>query len=276
MYSSLIKFNYDFLPYFRKISDIVTDKLDIKWIEYTRIYKNGKRFYISNNQEWFKYFIQNKLYEDQEHNAILLDCVNRKYTLWAGLNDNKVLSGYFKNDMWNGIIYSLEQNENFIDLFSLSSNIEKKYLNNLYINNTDIIKKSILFFKLEVYRYLPIEDDKFLFKTECPNVLPMTTHPDIPPKLIDEFYEQTKINRYYFNIEKCEFYLTRMEFMCLTFLSQGLSIKEIANACLISPRTVETHINSIKLKTGKTNRCDLISILNNSPLDFSKDYVKRI
>jgi len=94
--------------------------------------------------------------------------------------------------------------------------------------------------------------------------------------MIDNFYKQTKVGRYYFNMEGLEFYLTRMEFMCLTLMSQGNSIKEVANKCSISPRTVESHVNSIKLKTGQTNRCGIISILNHSPFDFSKEYVNRI
>lgn len=276
MSSDIIKFNKDFSPHLENISDILLKNLDIHFFEYTRLYKTGSRFYISNNQNWFEYFIANNFQDDDDYNQILWGGIKRKYTLWTGLPDNEVLSGYFKNNMWNGLIYSLKNNENYIDLFSFSSTIENKHVNNLYINNKDIIKKVVIIFKNEIHKNLPLGDDKFLLKTHDRKNLSVDNTSLISSEMIDNFYKQTKVGRYYFNMEGLEFYLTRMEFMCLTLMSQGNSIKEVANKCSISPRTVESHVNSIKLKTGQTNRCGIISILNHSPFDFSKEYVNRI
>jgi len=276
MNSKIIKFNNDFRPCLSIISDVLLKNLDIHWFEYTRLYKTGNRFYLSNNQNWFEYFLKNNFQDDYDYNNILWSASKRKYTLWVALNDNKVLSGYFKNNMWNGLIYSFRHNDDYIDLFSFSTTIKNKHVNNLYINNTDIINKAIMFFKNEIYKKLPIGDDKFLLKTHSHRDLSDDITPSISSKMIDNFYNQTKVGRYYFNVGELDFYLTRMEFMCLTLMSHGNSVKNIANKCSISPRTVETHINSIKIKTGTTNRSGLISILNNYPFNFSKEYVGRI
>lgn len=276
MYNNIINLNNSFVPYLEKISDILTDTLSIRWFEYNRLYKDGNRFYISNNKKWFEYFIKNNFQDDVEYNQILWGGMKRKYTLWVGLQENKVLSGYFRNNMWNGLNYTFKKEENYLDLFSFSSTIEEKQVNNIYINSKDILNKAILVFNNEIHKELPLGDDSFLLKPRSYKGLLFDDAPLISTEMIDNFYEQTKIDRYYFNIGSEEFYLTRMEFMCLTLISHGESIKGVANKCSISPRTVESHINSIKLKTGKTSRSGIISILNHSPFDLSKDYIKRI
>lgn len=276
MYNNIIKFNNSFVPYLEKISDILMDTLSIRWFEYNRLYKDGNRFYISNNKKWFEYFIKNNFQDDVEYNQVLWGGMKRKYTLWVGLQENKVLSGYFRNNMWNGLNYTFKKEENYLDLFSFSSTIEEKQVNNIYINSKDILNKAILVFNNEIHKELPLGDDSFLLKPRSHKGLLLDDAPLISTEMIDNFYEQTKIDRYYFNIGSEEFYLTRMEFLCLTLISHGDSIKGVANKCSISPRTVESHINSIKLKTGKTSRSGIISILNNSPFDLSKDYIKRI
>ncbi|MBP6985443.1 MAG: helix-turn-helix transcriptional regulator [Alphaproteobacteria bacterium] len=43
--------------------------------------------------------------------------------------------------------------------------------------------------------------------------------------------------------------LTMREIECLSYLTTGKSAKEIARLINISPRTVETHISNIRLKT---------------------------
>ena len=53
-----------------------------------------------------------------------------------------------------------------------------------------------------------------------------------------------------------DFGLTRRELEVLELISQGLSNKEIANR-LISPRTAETHVQNILIKTGYASRTQL-------------------
>ena len=47
-----------------------------------------------------------------------------------------------------------------------------------------------------------------------------------------------------------ELSLSNKEIECCYYLSKGLSIKGVANKMLLSPRTIETHLNNIKLKSN--------------------------
>jgi len=57
-------------------------------------------------------------------------------------------------------------------------------------------------------------------------------------------------------------YITGQELACVQLLLQGATIKQIADLLKISPRTVETYFNRIKLRTGFTNKADFSSIIS--------------
>ncbi|OJX12817.1 MAG: hypothetical protein BGO77_04950 [Caedibacter sp. 37-49] len=54
------------------------------------------------------------------------------------------------------------------------------------------------------------------------------------------------------------FHLTKREFECLSWLSEGMTAKEMAIKMNISHRTVEQYVKSIKEKTHLYKRSQLI------------------
>lgn len=63
---------------------------------------------------------------------------------------------------------------------------------------------------------------------------------------------------YILNAEHCPFQLTERQETCLFLLVRGKSLKEIARALQISPRTVEDHLELIKDKLGCETKRDLV------------------
>ncbi len=57
-------------------------------------------------------------------------------------------------------------------------------------------------------------------------------------------------------------HLSNSEKECLKLWANGYTIKEIGKERLISPRTVETHLNRIKEKTGLNYKNELIKSWN--------------
>lgn len=53
--------------------------------------------------------------------------------------------------------------------------------------------------------------------------------------------------------------LTRREFQILQFVAQGYSAKEAAQMIGIAPRTVEGHIDTMKLKLRARNRAHMVT-----------------
>jgi DNA-binding NarL/FixJ family response regulator len=54
--------------------------------------------------------------------------------------------------------------------------------------------------------------------------------------------------------------LTTREQQVLEFVAQGLSAKEVAQEIDIAPRTVERHIENVRLKIRARNRTHMVSL----------------
>ena len=56
-----------------------------------------------------------------------------------------------------------------------------------------------------------------------------------------------------------DFLLTRREIQILELVAQGFSAKEVAQSIAIAPRTVEGHIDTIRLKLQARNRAHMVT-----------------
>ncbi|WP_417905376.1 hypothetical protein [Candidatus Tisiphia endosymbiont of Micropterix aruncella] len=83
------------------------DNFNITYFEYIQISNEGKAFYISTNNDWLKFSLEHKMFEDAEHVRLCSIARNCKfrYVLWnpLKLEETKLLSMYRKYDIWNGI-----------------------------------------------------------------------------------------------------------------------------------------------------------------------------
>ncbi|HKR16560.1 helix-turn-helix transcriptional regulator [Rhizorhapis sp.] len=59
--------------------------------------------------------------------------------------------------------------------------------------------------------------------------------------------------------QDAQLWLTPREVQVLTCIATGLSAKEIAKKLAIAPRTVERHIDHIRLKTRTKNRSHMVA-----------------
>ncbi len=72
------------------------------------------------------------------------------------------------------------------------------------------------------------------------------------------FSEKTVYNK------SISFSLSTRENECLYYLSQGYTLKEIAKTLNLSPRTIETFINKLKIKTRIYKKSELIDLYKNN------------
>ncbi len=62
--------------------------------------------------------------------------------------------------------------------------------------------------------------------------------------------------------------LSPKELQCLDLIGAGFTIKEIAQKLLLSPRTIETHLNHIKTKTGICYKSELVKFYRSNQLIY--------
>ncbi len=71
---------------------------------------------------------------------------------------------------------------------------------------------------------------------------------------------------YYILIHHQIFKITMRQAECLTYLSMGKTVKQIANSIGCSHRTVNDHINAMKYKLGLYSTTRLIDCFWNNPI----------
>ena len=158
-------------------------------------------------------------------------------------------------DMWNGIsIYFITKDS--IEGCAFGGSLEKTELTEFYLNNLDILKRFFMYFKSAAKDIIDISDKNktiditFHDKTQNP-------YRADPEKLL-EFNKKILTKKYCLSTGQKEFNLSLREIECLLYKSQGLTAKQIARECNISPRTVETHFNKILFKSGLEHMNQLI------------------
>ncbi len=65
---------------------------------------------------------------------------------------------------------------------------------------------------------------------------------------MQDFYMNTQIKKYYFELDGNQGSLTNREWICLRHLVKNYSARQIAEKLNLSPKTIETYLRSIRMK----------------------------
>jgi len=244
------------------------DNLGISYFEYVKISAEGNIFYLCTNKKWLEFSLEHKMFDDKEHVELcsMAKKFNQRYALWNCLNLEKtcLLSKYYEHNIWNGFSINEASGEDF-NIYSFATTKENNSLNDFFVKNINLFDHYITYFKQKI---------KFLVSD---NVLP---HIKGTPLLkdtgeinayyysynIERFLEEISIKSLVLKANEKKIHLTKRELLCLRLLAIGKTMKEIGNELSISPRTVESHLNVIKAKTGMIFKNQLISFYENNPI----------
>lgn len=218
-------------------------------------YEHIAHFTISNNVPWVKQHLLNcnylgKSFLDRIHKANIgltkcyswqVDPHNPK-----GLPESGIRTGFN--------VY--EQKEGYLEVSSFCSKMLDHSLMHNCINHLDSLKKFITYFKTKAGDLIDTSDsNKLSYFQEIYEPVDLNT-PFLPKANLDIFLEKIKLNKFYLGKGN---HLSKREMECISCLSQGKSLKETATAMGISPRTVETYLNTAKTKID-CNTSQLVSL----------------
>lgn len=247
------------------------DATGLTYFNFVRIYKNNKRISLSNNKAWMKFVFSTrekyKLFDE------LLLYKHRNYVIWDLVpeiyNDELMLCANKQFNIAHGVTFIARQ-EGFIEFFYFGTLRENYNMNHYYVNNKDIFKAFILFFKDKAHEIIIEAESELIPSTSNGSIYNKTLEGDQLLADIDDinrrklFFDMCHINRFYLGGSFKHIYLSLREAECITFLLDGFSPKEIALRMHISDRTVEKHIDSVKRKTKCSFRNELLNKLKDS------------
>lgn len=255
----------------QEICNPLLASIGITYFNYIKIYnKDCSRELLTNNPDWIDHFYKNALYAsigtvDIEH------LLPKGYFLWSEMDtkDPIYLQGRDIFNIDNGVSFVIKRDD-VTYLYIFGSSRDKHEINNFYAANIDILQRFIHYFtdigqdiinESKNHRiYLPIQQK--INTNRVNNIV-------VSDNLRKQFFENSKINRYFLLNESDSLYLTNKQAEIAKLFTNGLTSKKIAKVVGISHRTVEGYLLDIKHKIqDETNQAlskdQLIQMLRNS------------
>ena len=255
------------MEYTRKLNKLPTERLEkafshllsafnISFFSYEKYIKNRGLLHLSNNANWTQFRHDTGLWDCSTLKTETKNLIIRipKYYAWCGKKpkpNHTLYNALYTHNIWYGISRYFKT-ENEIEIIRIGSSIENPLSESFYLENIGDIEKSFDHFKKENLDILYNYED----------IVPI----DLPYLWKNKPTENTQFNnskdRFIVSYDGKIIPLTPRETDIGYCLVRGYTSKKTACHLGISQRTVEFHINNIKLKTGLHFKSQLVSALN--------------
>jgi len=233
----------------------------INFFIYRSFLQDGRIIYLTNNYDWLLHRVEKLPWTSctlkKEYHLFLEK--NFSCFLWAGQPDTEdlIYNHLYNFDIWNGLsIY--EKYNNDLNIWGFASTLSNNTVLDLYINKTNLFAEWISAFKTTR-----------VYLNRFNSILKLDESSFIPKKYATSHnHDIKKYSRAYnINISHTEINVTKRELESILLLSKGLSVKQVSAILQLSPRTVETYINSLKTKTNYSSTSTLIEDFLKNPLN---------
>lgn len=256
------------------------EKTVIKGLQFQKIYLNGSRSVLNSNFDFLHHaFIKSTAVMKKTYTPLLIN-QNERYCFletWIENITNKNMYNVYSKlyaekqnlfgvrnqfSIWN-------KNQNYLENFSFWVNENTINANSFYINNLNLLEQFRLYF-LDKAKSLIEASDKELIVRPWRDINSDVVHIDGTNNIFTyvrskDYVTNDKLSlmpqKIHFKISGIDKYITKKELECALKLMQGKNNLEIANSLFVSPRTVETHLNSLRNKINVSNRQQLIDFL---------------
>lgn len=259
--------------------------LNFTAFSYALISKDGRNFVLCSNPEHYeRYYLDGVFIKDP--------CCNRAQThlqnvnVWAAIlnrNDPEQLSVYeqqIKDNMYNGICIKVNTDFGY-ETYDFATNIKDSAILNKWLSHLHLLKTFIAAFKLKYDKIIEKNRDNFIFLPDYigedffsePNIIVTATEEmtneayeayPVPANYSIEFATKihssvTERGKHSLLISGQEIILTQREYDCLACVLAGKTAKETADELLLSYRTVENYLETVKQKTSSRSKLELLS-----------------
>ncbi len=234
------------------------ENFNITTFIYGRVFYDGSYLLLSNNMAWFENWLLNvhSITGSVLHSTLLETPTNGfYYKMWPSDPSDKIITLNNSYNIWNG--FSVNRRlEDSLELWSFGTENEDIKFYNFYLNNITLLNRFCLSFNDKCADIIAPTDNNRLavFKEH----LDLTYHENISfTQKYNEIIGLTDIEKYPLKTKRGSIYISKREFECMFYLSQGKTAKEIGRSLNLSYRTIQFYIENIKRKTGYQSKSAL-------------------
>lgn len=259
--------------FIKEICEPILHSIGLTYFNYIKIYNDDcSRELLSSNPEWIKHFYKHALYETTETIAIE-HFFSKEYFLWSemDLQSPIYLHGRDFFNIDHGISFVIKRpGLTYLYIFATHRNHHNIY--NVYIRDIELLRRFIHYFTDRAQVILKEVEQHKIYLPKKPNLDHAYRYDlGLSAQIKKQFFEKTKINRYFLLNESDNLYLTKRQAECATLFIKGYTSKQISRAMGVSHRTVEGYLHDIKHKVQDElqrvlSKDQLVKILRNSNL----------
>jgi DNA-binding CsgD family transcriptional regulator len=222
---------------------------------FMRGYPNGTFLDLGTHLPWATLFFENFYQLKYEKKDMEMHTFFREgMALWDHNPENKIWQEGKEFSLGHGISIAKHTNA-YVDIYAFYTTQNNHKMNDFYINHLTILEKFILYFNEKAQSLIKKADNNRFIMPDKYREKSVKKVSDTA--LIQEFLIRIGKERHSLNTVSYK-PLTYKELECLAWLCMGKSSEEIALILNRSKRTIETHINNMKIKLNCTKATSLI------------------
>lgn len=234
-------------------SSAILKRYDFNYFQYLTVYDDGSYSILSNQGEYLEFAFD---YARLNNCQAIFSHINQKeilsktsyYFLWDFNLPSNALNIARSWNVNSGLTF-VERYPNYYNMIAFAAPISHVNPVDTYLNNINQLQAFIQNFK---------HDKKDLINAaqKIRIALPPTQQDTNLHKML--LCDKSQVQKMPVFWKDKVFHLTPQERICLKYLSQGQSIKSIANNMGLSARTIETYLQRIKNRMGIVSKNDLL------------------
>lgn len=231
--------------------------LGIHQFSYIKKFADGKRINLSNVPQWIDDYYNLDLYKSSLFEGLPLK-PQSKFDIWLGDYD---LDIYRHGKMYYNTSHSItitEANSKYCETFLFATTPDNPYAINTLANHIDLLYHFIAYLKDQAMKLFQEAEKHRLYLVECETVLASQQNTIPFNKLINQFYQSTRVYKYSLELQNGQkVKITDREIDCLNHLLQNKNAAETAKLMNLSRRTVESYLENIRLKCDCNSKSEL-------------------
>ncbi|OJW47101.1 MAG: hypothetical protein BGO67_10345 [Alphaproteobacteria bacterium 41-28] len=253
------------LEYLKSLTGIVDSfcqplkSVGIQFFTYSRLYEGGKGIFLCNNDQWYETKFQNDLF-DQNGFVTVRNLYRNDFTksIFTGApsKEIKLLEFLYNLDFWNSIdLYKYE--EEYKEVFHFASNRENVQIMNFYVNNISFLENFAYYFREKISKKI-LEAPKDIYIRIRKNANPIIIE-DAKELCINS--ELSSSHKFTLHLNGKWISFSQRQIQCLSLLYRGKTAKEIGLILNLSYRTIESYLDTLRLKLECHTRKQIIDLL---------------
>lgn len=234
----------------KRICEPLFASTGITYFDYARFsHKDKKALIICSDPQYVDFFISHELYKGGPTQHI-----TPGYHLWQEYIDDNFL-GVAKNLFHHAHgLTILNPFDTYSEIINFATHHDNAMITSFYLNHQNVINKFICYFREQAEDILKLAQ-KYQIDLSDEYSEKMTSVNDAYHQIEQQLFSN---NNFVFTIDNKMVKLSKREIECLFYLKQGMGTKKMARLLEISPRTVESYIEALKLKLNCKSRIEVV------------------